>query len=93
VGEALVEDQLSEVAVGHHQDPPLVACDGQNLLVSEAVRVLAGDGRYVVAEPAQRGNEAKVGALVEQEPHRGGASEALSFGLGETSSPVTIAFA
>jgi hypothetical protein len=47
-----------------------------------------------VTELAERGDEAEVGALVEQEPHRGGASEATPFGgLGETSSPVTIAFA
>jgi hypothetical protein len=28
VGEALVEDQLAGVPVGHHQDPPLSAGDG-----------------------------------------------------------------
>jgi hypothetical protein len=58
------------------------------------VRVVAGDGGHVMAELAKRGDEAEVGALVEQEPHRGGASEATPLGgLGETSSPVTIAFA
>jgi hypothetical protein len=55
VNETLVEDQLAEIAVGNHQNALFPAGDGQDLLVSEAVRVVAGDGRHVVAEPAQRG--------------------------------------
>ena len=39
VGEALVEDQLAGVSVGHHQDLPLPTGEGQDILVSEAVRV------------------------------------------------------
>jgi hypothetical protein len=34
VGEALVEDQLAEAAVGHHQDSPLSAGDGRDILVT-----------------------------------------------------------
>jgi hypothetical protein len=39
VGELLVEDQLAEIPVCHHQNAPLPAGDGQDILVGEAVRV------------------------------------------------------
>ena len=94
VEEALVEDQLAEIPVGHHQDALLSPCDGQDIFISKAVRVVAGDGGYVVTKASKVVNEAKVGALVEEESHTGVASGTAPFGgLGETSSPVTIAFA
>jgi hypothetical protein len=47
-----------------------------------------------MAEVAKVGDQSKVGALIEEEFHTSGASERTPFGgFGETSSPVTIAFA
>jgi hypothetical protein len=92
--EILVEDQLAEVPVGNHQNTLLGPGNGQDILVSQAVRVIPGDGSYVVTMALQVVNEAKVSALIEQEPHTGVASAVRPFGgFGETSSPVTIAFA
>ena len=94
VGEALVEDQLAEIAVGNQQNPLLLPGDRQDILISQAMRVIARDGRNIVAETAKVGNQSKVSTLVEQEFHTSGASEAALFGgFGDTSSPVTIAFA
>lgn len=93
MGEALVEDQLAEIAVGNQQNPLLLAGDGKDILISQTMRVIARDGRNVVAELAKVGNQSKISALVEQEFHTSEASEAAPFGgFGETSSPVTIAF-
>ena len=56
--------------------------------------MVLGDSRDVVAEVAKMRDEAEVSALVEEEFHTGVASETALFGgFGETSSPVTIAFA
>ena len=94
MGEALVEDQLPEIAIGNHQNALLVAGNRKDILVSKAVWVVLGDSRDVVAEVAKMRNEAKVSALVEEESHTGVASETALFGgFGKTSSPVTIAFA
>ena len=94
VEEALVEDQLAEIPIGNHQNALLSPRDGQDILVGETMRVVAGDGGYVVTKASKVVNEAKVGALVEEESHTGVASGTAPFGgLGETSSPVTIAFA
>ena len=58
------------------------------------MRVVPRNGCYVVAELAKMRNEAKISTLVEEEFHTGVASETTRFGgFGETSSPVTIAFA
>jgi hypothetical protein len=47
-----------------------------------------------MAKLAKMGNQPEIGALVEQEFHAGVASDRAPFGgFGETSSPVTIAFA
>ena len=58
------------------------------------MRVLARDGRNVVAKLTKSSNQPEIGALVEEEFHTGVASDRAPFGgFGETSSPVTIAFA
>jgi hypothetical protein len=47
-----------------------------------------------MTQPPKVGNQPKIGALVEQEFHTGVASDRAPLGgFGETSSPVTIAFA
>jgi hypothetical protein len=71
VEEALVEDQFAEIPVGHHQNALLRPRNGQDILVGKAVRVVAGDGRNIVAELAEVGNEAKISALVKEEFHTG----------------------
>ena len=94
VGKALVEDQLAEIAIGNDQNSLLLPGNRQDVLIREAWRVVARDGRHVMAEASKVGNEAKVSALIKQELHTSGASERAPFGgFGETSSPVTIAFA
>ena len=94
VGEALVEDQLAEVAIRNYQNTPLVASDREDILVSETMGMVLGNGGDVMAKLAKMHNETKISALVEEEFHMGVASDRTPFGgLGETSSPVTIAFA
>jgi len=94
MGEALVEDQLAEIAIGNDKDALLSASNSKNILIGKAMRVIAGDGRDVVAELLEVGYQPKIGALVEQKLHKGAASETAPFGgFGETSSPTTIAFA
>jgi hypothetical protein len=91
VGKALVEDQLAEIAIGNDQNSLLLPGNCQDILIREAWRVVARDGRHVMSKV---GNEAKVSAVIKQELHPSGASERAPFGgFGETSSPVTIAFA
>ena len=67
---------------------------GKNLFISETVRVVPGDSCNIVTELAKMGDQPEVSTLIEQELHRGVASETIPFGgFGETASPVTIAFA
>jgi len=94
VSKALVEDQLTEIAVGNQQNALLSPSDGKNILISEAVRVIPRDCRNIVATLMKMGDQPKVGTLVEQEFHTGVVSGVTLFGgFGDTSSPVTIAFA
>lgn len=94
MGKLLMENQLTEVPVGNHQNALLSRRDGQDISIRKALGVVAGNGGDVVAKAPEVGNEAKVSALVEEEFHTGVTSAAAPFGgLGETSSPVTIAFA
>jgi hypothetical protein len=94
VSKPLMENQLAEIAVGNDQNPLLLAGDRQDILIGKTGRVVSRDGWNVMAEVAKVGDQSKVGALVEQEFHTSGASvRAPLGGFGETSSPVTIAFA
>jgi hypothetical protein len=94
VGESLMEDQLTEVAIGNKQNALLVAGDRKDILIGKTRRVLTRDSRNVMAKLTKVGNQPEVGALVEEELHTGVASDRAPFGgFGETSSPVTIAFA
>jgi len=94
VRQALVEDQLAEIAIRNYQDALLVAGNRKDILISKAMRVILGDSRDVVTKLTKMRNEAKVSALVEEELNTSGASETARFGgFGETSSPVTIALA
>ena len=94
VQESLVEDQLAEIPIGNKQNALLVPGDCKDILINKTMRVLARDGRNVMAKLTKVGNQPEIGALVEQESHTGVASDRAPFGgFGETSSPVTIAFA
>jgi hypothetical protein len=65
--EPLVEDQLAEIPIGNEQNPLLVSGDRKDILVSKTMRVVARDGRNVMAKPAKMGDQPEIGALVEQE--------------------------
>jgi hypothetical protein len=94
VDESLVEDQLTEIAVGNEQNPLLFPSDGKDILISKTRGVLARDRRNVMAKLAKVGNQPEISALVEQESHTGVALDRAPLGgFGETSSPVTIALA
>jgi hypothetical protein len=94
VGKALVENQLTEIAIGNDEDPPFLPGNRQHVLIRKAMRVVSRNGRDVVTVVSKVLDKAKVGALIEEEFHTSGASERAPFGgFGETSSPVTIAFA
>ena len=93
VGEALLKDQLAEIAVCNHQNPLLVPGDGKYILIGKPVGVMAGDGGNVMAEFSKVRNQSEVSALVEEEFHRVASDRAPLGGLGETSSPVTRSLA
>ena len=93
MGKFLVKDQLAKIPVGDDQHTRLFPCDGQDILIGKARRIIARDSGNVMAKVTQVRNKAKVSALVEEEFHRA-ASERTPFGgLGETSLPVTMAWA
>src|SRR5512133_2390856 len=86
VGKALVENQLTEIAICNDEDPLFFPGYRQHVLISQAVRVVSRDGRDVVTVASKVVDKAKVGALVEQEFHTSGASvRAPLGGFGETS--------
>jgi hypothetical protein len=94
VRKALVENQLSEIAVGNDEDPLLLSGNRQHVLIRKTWRIIAGDGWNVVAEVSEVVDKAKVSALIKEKFHTSGASERAPLGgFGETSSPVTIALA
>lgn len=93
MGKALVKDQLTEIPVGNDEDPLLLPGNRQHVLIRKAMRVIAGDGCDVVTVASKVLDKAKVGALIEEEFHTSGAERTPLGGFGETSSPVTIAFA
>jgi hypothetical protein len=94
VRQSLVENQFSEIPVRDQQDPLLLPRNGENIFIAETGRVVAGNGRNIMAEVPEVVNQPEVGALIKQELHAGAGSGTAPFGgLGETSSPVTIALA
>jgi hypothetical protein len=66
MGECLLKDQLAEIPVRNDQNPRLLPGDGQNILIGKTRRILARDGRNVMAEMAKVRNKAKVGALIKE---------------------------
>ena len=93
VGEALLEDQLAEIAVCNDENPLLVPGDGKHILIGKPVGVVAGDGANVMSKRLQVRDQSEVSALVEEEFHRVASDRVPLGGFGETSSPVTIALA
>src|SRR5262249_10366394 len=93
MGQFLVKDQLAEIPVSNDQNPRLLPGDCQNILIGKTRRILARDGRNVMAKGAKVGNKAKIGALIKEEFHRAASERAPFGGFGETSLPVTMAWA
>ena len=93
MGKCLVKDQLTEIPVSDDQHTRLFPCDGQDILIGKARRIIARESGNVMATRTKVRHQSKVSALVEEEFHRA-ASERTPFGgLGETSLPVTMAWA
>ena len=94
VRQSLVEDQLAEIAIGNDQNSLLLPGNRQDGLIRQTMREIARDGGNVVSEVSKVIDKAEISALVKQEFHTSGASvRAPLGGLGETSSPVTMALA
>jgi hypothetical protein len=55
VGKTLVEDQLTEIAIGNDQDALLLPGNRQDVLICQTVRVISGDGSNVVAKGSKVG--------------------------------------
>ena len=93
VGKSLAKDQLAEIPVGDEENPLLVPSDRQDIFIRETWRIIARDDHYVMAKRSKVRNKAKVSALVEEKFQRAASEDAPWGGFGETSSPVTMAFA
>ena len=64
VGEALLKDQLAEIAVGNDQNPLLLPGNCQDILIGKTVGVVTGDSLNVMSERLHVGNQSEVSALV-----------------------------
>ena len=93
VGESLLEDKLAKIAVSNDQDPSLSSCDVEDVLIRKTMRIMTRDDMNVMSKLTKVRNKSKVGALVEQEFHKTASDRVPFTGFGETSSPLTIAFA
>ena len=93
MGELLVKDQLAKIPVSNNQNPLLFPRDSQNVIIGKAMQIIAGDRNDIMFEFRKVGNESKVSALVEEEFHRAASERTPFSGFGETSSPVTSAWA
>ena len=93
VGEALLKDELAEIAVGNDQNPSLLPGDCQNILIGKTVWVVTGDGLNVMSERLQVGNQSEISALVKKEVHKVASGRVPLGGFGETSSPARISLA
>jgi hypothetical protein len=93
VGEALLENQLAEIAVGNDENALLVSGDGKHIFIGKPMGVVAGDGTHVMSKRLQVRDESEVSALVEKECHRVASDQVPLSGFGETSRPVTISLA
>ena len=81
------------VPVSDDQNTLFFPGDCQDILIGKARRIIARNGRNVMAKVAKVGNKSKVSALVEKEFHRAASERTPLGGFGETSLPVTIACA
>jgi hypothetical protein len=64
VGEALLKDESTEIAVGNDQNPLLLPGDGQHILIGKTVWVVTGDGLNIMSECLQVRNQSEISALV-----------------------------
>jgi hypothetical protein len=88
-----MKNQLPEIAIGNDQNALLLPGDRKHVLISKAGQEIEGNAGHRSHVRAD-GNQPEISALIEEELHRGVASDTAPFGgLGETSSPVTTAFA
>jgi hypothetical protein len=93
VGKAVLENQLAEIAVCHNENPLLVQGNGKHIFIGKPVGVVARDRGNVMAKRPKVSHQSEVRALVKQKIHRAASDRVPFGGLGETSSPVTIALA
>ena len=93
VSQFLLEDQLAEVAVGNDQNSLLFPGYFKDVLVGETVGEIPRDCLNVVSEILKVRDKPEISALVEEEFHRVALTRPPLGGFGETSSPVTIAWA
>jgi hypothetical protein len=93
VGKTLLKDELAEIAVCNNENPLLVSGNGKHIFIGKPVRIVARDGANVMSKRLQVRDESEVSALVKEECHRVALGRVPLGGLGETSSPVTIALA
>ena len=93
MGQFLVKDQLAEIPVSNDQYTRLLPGNGQDILISKTRGIIARDGHNIMAEIAKVRNKAKVSALIEEEFHRVVSERTPFGGFGETSLPVTMAWA
>jgi hypothetical protein len=91
--EALLENQLAKIPVCNKENPLRFPGDCKHVFIGKTRGIIAGDSGNVMSKLVQVGNQSKVSALVEQKFHRAASDRVPFGGLGETSSPVTIAFA
>ena len=89
----MVKDQFAEIPISDDQNTHLFPGDGQDILIGKTRRIMARDGCNVMAEMAQVRNKAKIGALIKEELHSAASERAPFGGFGETSLPVTMAWA
>jgi hypothetical protein len=93
MGESLLKDQLAEIPVSNDQYPLLFSGNGQDILIGKTRRIIARDSGHVMAKVAKVGNQSKISALIKEEFHRAASERAPFGGFGETSLPVTMAWA
>src|SRR5918996_4103985 len=88
-----MKDKLTKITVGDDQNPFLFPGDFKDTLIGKTRGIVTRDGLNVMSELTKVRNKSEVGALVKQEFHRAASARPPFRGFGETSSPVTRAWA
>jgi hypothetical protein len=93
MGKFLIIDQLAKIAVSNDQHTRLFPGDGQDIFIGKTRRIITRDRGNIMAKGVKVGNQSKVSALIKEEFHRAASERTPCGGFGETSLPVTIAWA